>query len=91
MFTPLPTVAFVLLYLSWVLVIGPLYMRDRKPYSLKNTLIVYNAFQVLLSAYMFYEVSLTFSQLITAAETSRALIIHRIETLNTHHSSYCIH
>lgn len=57
MFTPLPTVAFVLLYLSWVLVIGPLYMRDRKPYSLKNTLIVYNAFQVLLSAYMFYEVS----------------------------------
>jgi hypothetical protein len=54
--TPLPTIALVLVYLSWVLVIGPFYMRDRKPYSLKNTLIYYNAFQVFLSGYMFYEV-----------------------------------
>lgn len=54
--TPIPTAAFVLLYLSWVVVIGPLYMRDRKPFGLRNTLIYYNAFQVLLSAYMFYEV-----------------------------------
>jgi elongation of very long chain fatty acids protein 7 len=53
--TPIPTAAFILCYLAWVVVIGPLYMRDRKPYSLKNTLIYYNAFQVLLSAYMFYE------------------------------------
>ncbi|CRK86853.1 CLUMA_CG000679, isoform A [Clunio marinus] len=53
--TPIPTVAFILLYLSWVVVIGPLYMRDRKAHSLRNTLIYYNAFQVLLSAYMFYE------------------------------------
>lgn len=54
--TPIPTAAFILCYLAWVVVIGPLYMRDRKPYNLKNTLIYYNAFQVLLSAYMFYEV-----------------------------------
>jgi hypothetical protein len=56
--TPIPTAACILLYLSWVVVIGPYYMRDRKPFNLKNTLIYYNAFQVLLSAYMFYEVSL---------------------------------
>lgn len=55
--TPLPTVALVVAYLAWVLVIGPLYMRDRKPLQLRNTLIYYNAFQVLISAYMFYEVS----------------------------------
>lgn len=55
--TPLPSFALVLVYLSWVLVIGPLFMRDRKPYKLKNTLIYYNAFQVALSAYMCYEVS----------------------------------
>lgn len=53
---PIPTVALVLAYLAYVLVIGPLYMRDRKPFQLKNTLIYYNAFQVLLSGYMFYEV-----------------------------------
>jgi hypothetical protein len=54
--TPLPTIALCLIYLAWVMVIGPYYMRDKKPYSLRNTLIYYNAFQVFLSAYMFYEV-----------------------------------
>jgi hypothetical protein len=54
--TPIVTVAMVIAYLSWVMVIGPLYMRDRKPFQLKNTLIYYNAFQVLISGYMFYEV-----------------------------------
>lgn len=55
--TPIPTAAFIIAYLSWVVVLGPLFMRDRKPFGLKNTLIYYNAFQVTLSAYMFYEVS----------------------------------
>lgn len=55
--TPIPTFALVIAYLAWVLVIGPLFMRDRKPYNLKDTLIYYNAFQVALSAYMCYEVS----------------------------------
>jgi hypothetical protein len=54
--TPLATLGFVLAYLAWVVVIGPWYMRDKKPYNLRSTLIYYNAFQVLLSAYMFYEV-----------------------------------
>jgi elongation of very long chain fatty acids protein 7 len=55
--TPLPTIGMVITYLAWVMVIGPIYMRDRKPMNLKNTLIYYNAGQVLLSSYMFYEVS----------------------------------
>lgn len=45
----------VLTYLAWVMVVGPIYMRDRKPFQLRNTLIYYNAAQVLLSGYMFYE------------------------------------
>lgn len=53
---PIPTVALVLIYLATVMVIGPFWMRDRKPFNLKNTLIYYNAFQVILSGYMFYEV-----------------------------------
>uniref|UniRef100_A0A336LM25 Elongation of very long chain fatty acids protein n=1 Tax=Culicoides sonorensis TaxID=179676 RepID=A0A336LM25_CULSO len=52
---PIPTISLVLAYLAWVLVLGPMYMRDRKPVNLKNTLIAYNAGQVLLSGYMFNE------------------------------------
>uniref|UniRef100_A0A1B0G5I4 Elongation of very long chain fatty acids protein n=1 Tax=Glossina morsitans morsitans TaxID=37546 RepID=A0A1B0G5I4_GLOMM len=52
---PLYTVALVIMYLAWILVLGPLYMQNRKPFQLKRTLIVYNALQVALSAYMFYE------------------------------------
>jgi GNS1/SUR4 family len=55
--TPLPTAVFIVLYLAWVVVLGPFFMRDKKPFNLRNTLIYYNAFQVSLSAYMFYEVS----------------------------------
>ena len=35
--------------------LGPLFMRDRKPYSLKNALLAYNLFQVILSIYMVLE------------------------------------
>ncbi|EDX13947.1 elongation of very long chain fatty acids protein 7 [Drosophila simulans] len=52
---PMFTFGMVAVYLSWVLVIGPLFMRDRKPFQLRRTLVVYNAFQVALSGYMFYE------------------------------------
>ncbi|XP_058054891.1 elongation of very long chain fatty acids protein AAEL008004-like [Anopheles bellator] len=52
---PLPTLGMVLTYLVWVVIIGPTYMRDRKPMQLTNTLFYYNLGQVLLSAYMFYE------------------------------------
>lgn len=37
-------------------VIGPKFMENRKPYELKNVLIVYNFLQVIFSAWLFYEV-----------------------------------
>uniref|UniRef100_A0A0K8UPP4 Elongation of very long chain fatty acids protein n=1 Tax=Bactrocera latifrons TaxID=174628 RepID=A0A0K8UPP4_BACLA len=52
---PLYTFGLVAIYLSWVLLIGPTFMRDRKPFQLRRTLVIYNAFQVALSGYMFYE------------------------------------
>ena len=55
--TPLPTVAMVVVYLGFVMVAGPLWMANRKPFQIQNTLVGYNALQVLLSSYMFYEVS----------------------------------
>ncbi|XP_068152942.1 very long chain fatty acid elongase AAEL008004 [Drosophila tropicalis] len=42
-------------YLYFCLYAGPRYMRDRKPFELKNTLLIYNAVQVLLSWVLFYE------------------------------------
>ncbi|CAB3228015.1 unnamed protein product [Arctia plantaginis] len=53
--TPLPTLAMVLVYLAFVMIAGPLWMANRKPFQIKNTLVVYNFAQVLLSSYMFYE------------------------------------
>lgn len=44
-------------YLYFCLHAGPKYMKDRKPFDLKNTLIVYNVIQVVLSIYLVYEVS----------------------------------
>ncbi|XP_072940549.1 very long chain fatty acid elongase 7-like [Epargyreus clarus] len=52
--TPLPTLAMVVVYLAFVMA-GPLWMANRKPFKIKNILVAYNAFQVLLSLYMFYE------------------------------------
>jgi hypothetical protein len=54
--SPWPTVAICLAYVYVVKVWGPNYMRDRKPFEMKSFLIGYNAFQVVLSAYMFIEV-----------------------------------
>ncbi|KAK5645108.1 hypothetical protein RI129_006408 [Pyrocoelia pectoralis] len=52
---PLPGIAIIGFYLYFVLNLGPTFMKNRKPYELKNTLIVYNFLQVLVSAYLFYE------------------------------------
>lgn len=45
-------------YLYFCLHAGPRYMHDRKPIELKNTLLVYNGVQVVLSWVLFYEVKL---------------------------------
>ena len=48
-------VAISLAYVLFVTLIGPWWMRDRKPFDLKNTLMAYNLFQVILSVYMVIE------------------------------------
>ncbi|XP_047986700.1 elongation of very long chain fatty acids protein 7-like [Leguminivora glycinivorella] len=39
-------------YLAFVLRVGPTFMRKRQPYKLKTTLLLYNAVQVAISAYL---------------------------------------
>lgn len=52
---PLPTMCICLTYAFIVKILGPYLMRDRKPFQLRKTLIIYNFFQVLFSAWLFYE------------------------------------
>jgi len=53
--SPLPLLGILAFYLFFVLSWGPKFMKDRKPFKLERTLLVYNFFQVALSVWMVYE------------------------------------
>lgn len=53
--SPVPGLTIIGLYLYFVNSWGPRYMKDRKPYQFKNTLIIYNFIQVIISFYLFFE------------------------------------
>ncbi|KAL5240668.1 hypothetical protein ACI65C_008078 [Semiaphis heraclei] len=55
MSSPLPTMAMCLSYAFIVKILGPRLMRDRKPFQLRKTLIVYNLLQVIFSSWIFFE------------------------------------
>lgn len=50
--SPLPVVVILVLYLWFVLSLGPNYMKNRKPFELKSALIIYNLYQVLFSIWL---------------------------------------
>lgn len=56
--SPVPGITILGTYLYFVLSWGPKYMANRKPFKLERLLIVYNLIQVLVSLYIFIEVSL---------------------------------
>lgn len=53
--SPFPGLGIMISYLLFTLKVGPEYMKNRKPYDLKNVLIVYNFIQVLISVWIFQE------------------------------------
>lgn len=55
--TPGPLFTILGTYLYFCLYAGPKYMKDRKPFELKKTLIIYNIVQVVLSVVLVVEVS----------------------------------
>ncbi|XP_011135698.1 elongation of very long chain fatty acids protein AAEL008004 isoform X3 [Harpegnathos saltator] len=55
MSSPFPTLFICLTYVFVVKVLGPKLMENRKPFQLRNSLIVYNFFQVIFSTWLFYE------------------------------------
>ncbi|XP_057668518.1 elongation of very long chain fatty acids protein AAEL008004-like [Diorhabda carinulata] len=50
-----PTISMILGYLYVILFLGPMIMENRKPFKLKEVLIIYNGAQVLYSLFMLYE------------------------------------
>nr|ACS37245.1 fatty acyl CoA elongase [Aedes albopictus] len=59
MSSPFPTLALCLGYVYLVKVLGPRLMENRKPFQLRNTLILYNFVQVVFSAWLFYEIGIS--------------------------------
>lgn len=59
MSSPWPTLAVCLSYVYIVKVLGPRLMENRKPFQLKGLLIAYNLFQVIFSAWLFYELGMS--------------------------------
>ena len=54
--SPLYTVTICALYVYVVKVAGPWYMKDRQPMNINKFMVGYNAFQVILSGYVFVQV-----------------------------------
>ncbi|XP_063827826.1 very long chain fatty acid elongase 4-like [Ostrinia nubilalis] len=52
--TPYLPLLIIVMYLLFVLKTGPEFMRDREPMKLRNVLVAYNAFQVMVSSYLVY-------------------------------------
>ncbi|CAG2058889.1 unnamed protein product [Timema podura] len=52
--SPVYVLVIVALYLFFVLVAGPKFMENRRPYNLKKIITAYNILQVLANAYLFY-------------------------------------
>lgn len=51
--SPLYVIGISLIYPFVAKVLGPWFMRDRKPFQLQNTLIIYNFVQILFSTWIF--------------------------------------
>ena len=56
MSSPFPTMIICAFYVYFVKSLGPRLMKDREPFDLKKTIIVYNIIQVVLSIYIVYKV-----------------------------------
>ncbi|VVC28064.1 ELO family,ELO family, conserved site [Cinara cedri] len=54
MSTPWPIISIIVVYLLFVLKIGPNFMKDREPYKLKNIMLCYNIFQTIYNAFILY-------------------------------------
>lgn len=52
--TPYPVMTTIIVYLVFVLKIGPRYMQNREPFELKSLMMLYNLFQVAYNLWMIH-------------------------------------
>lgn len=55
--SPFPILTILVTYIYFVKVIGPKYMKDRKPFQIEGLIIAYNILMVIFSAFFFFYVS----------------------------------
>lgn len=55
MSSPAPLITLLIAYVYFCTSVGPRFMRDRKPFQLKNTIVLYNISQIVMSVYLVYE------------------------------------
>lgn len=68
--SPVPTLLLCLSYAYFCKSLAPRLMDSRKPFDLRKTLVVYNMFQTVFSAWIFYEVIFDIFFLFTASMVS---------------------
>jgi uncharacterized membrane protein YwaF len=52
---PMDVLTIMFSYLLFVKIIGPKLMKDRQPFDLRNLMLLYNVFLVVINAYFLYE------------------------------------
>ncbi|XP_044727532.1 elongation of very long chain fatty acids protein AAEL008004-like isoform X1 [Chrysoperla carnea] len=55
MSSPAPLLTIIASYIYFCVSAGPRYMKDKKPYKLKEVLLIYNVIQVAMSVFLVYE------------------------------------
>lgn len=65
--TPFSIMSILSVYLLFVLKVGPNMMENRKPYNIKNVLLLYNAVQTIYNGWLVMWVSCKFSVYLTSA------------------------
>lgn len=55
--SPLPVISIVACYLLFVIKIGPEYMKNRKPLSIRLIILIYNLYQTIFNAMIVSKVS----------------------------------
>lgn len=76
--SPFPMLSIIFTYIYFVKVMGPNYMKNKKPYQIEGLIIAYNVLMVILSAFFFFYVS----RLCSAHHASRRSFLPSFTNLN---------
>lgn len=84
MSSPVPIASIVILWMIFVLKVGPSMMTNKKPFNLKGILVGYNAFQVLFSAFICYTVSFLYC-LLKFKNNIQTITVQAVKESNIYH------